>query len=147
MGSWKVLAIDDDAPTRSLLKALLGHHGHQCIEAGDGREALNLLSPDAFDVLLLDLLLPDYDGFELLRTMKASHPEMVPRTIVITAAAERTYAGRAELDGVWGILRKPIEIAEVVEEIESCAEQRPRNVRKNPLRVESPPPNSWEQSG
>ena len=140
MSARKILVIDDDLATRSLLQTVLEHNGNQCTLAGDGRAAGDLLLSDRYDVILMDLLLPERDGFDLLREMKRSpslHP-MVSRTIVMTAAIERIYSGREDLDPVWCVLRKPFDIGELMEQVESCAEQRPRPERKSPGRVDPP---------
>ncbi len=142
MSPRRVLIVEDDAPTRLLLETVLDHNGNKCALAGDGHEAGHLLQSDRYDVIVLDLLMPEKDGFDLLREMARSPSlqPMVSRTIVVTAAAERIYSGHEELDPVWCVLRKPLEIGELMEQVESCAEQRPRPERKSPGRVEPPLP-------
>ncbi len=130
----KILVVDDDAPTRSLLKALLEHTGFACVQAATGREALEFLGTPEYEVVVLDLLLPDLDGFEVLRHMKQSSNALVPRTSVLTAAAERLYDKRHDLDGIWCVLAKPVDIGELNEHIEDCAAQQ-RRERKGPLRI------------
>ena len=146
MASRKILIIDDDAPTRSLFQALFERNGHSCVQTGDGREALDLLRTDHLHVILLDLLLPNPDGFAILKEIKASFSHLLPRTIVLTAAAERIYGDREELDGVWCILNQPVDIAQLSEEVDDCAEQRIRE-RKPPAPVQSPGSASRERAG
>lgn len=135
MAQRKILIVDDDAPTRSLLQALLGHNGYTCTEAATGTEALDLIRSGQYDAIVLDLLLPDVDGFEILRDLKSAHSALVPRTMVLTAAAERIYETRNELNGVWCVLKKPVDIGELCEQIDECVEQR-RVDRKPPGRVD-----------
>src|SRR5205085_5687143 len=68
----RVLVVDDDAQYRAVLKEFLCSEGAKVREAGDGRQALAAMSEYLPDLLLLDLLMPEMDGFELLRRMRAS---------------------------------------------------------------------------
>ena len=67
----RVLVIDDEPPIRKLLRVGLSAHGYQTVEASSGRSALELLREQPPDLVILDLGLPDMQGHELLRTMRA----------------------------------------------------------------------------
>jgi two-component system nitrogen regulation response regulator NtrX len=130
-----VLVVEDDGSIRDLLEAVLRRSGHTFAMAPDGSSALEQLRSAAFDVVLLDLLLPDVTGFDILREMKTTLAQMVPRTIVMTAAAETSLRNSDELDGTWCVLRKPLDIEDLVSEIDACRAQRQRG-RKPPVGVE-----------
>ena len=66
----KVLVIDDEPPIRKLLRVGLSAHGYQIIEASSGKAALELLSEQPPDLVILDLGLPDMQGHELLRAVR-----------------------------------------------------------------------------
>lgn len=61
-----ILIIEDEEPIRELLKMHLSLAGHQCLEASDGKEGLQLIKEDSADLVLLDLMLPEIDGYGLM---------------------------------------------------------------------------------
>ena len=66
-----VLVVDDDRINRALLSKLLEHEGYRPRTAVNGREALAALGQEPFDAVLLDIVMPEVDGLEVLRTLKA----------------------------------------------------------------------------
>ena len=66
-----VLVVDDDCVNRLLLARSLEHEGHRPTTAEDGNRALEILRAHSFDVVLLDVLMPEVDGFEVLAQMQA----------------------------------------------------------------------------
>lgn len=62
----RVLIVDDDPHIRELCRLYLTHAGYQTAEAGDGREAIERVDREAFDLVVLDLMLPEIDGFDVL---------------------------------------------------------------------------------
>jgi CheY-like chemotaxis protein len=105
-----VLVVEDDLSTQNLLVAIIKHLGLQTTIAGDGRAALEMLAKQTPDAILLDLIMPRVDGFEVLRQMKRKAPELLSRTIVVTAAAIRNVDEIPELALVREFLRKPLDI-------------------------------------
>lgn len=71
MPSARLLAVDDDDLNRDMLMRRLDKLGYEVLEAANGREALNKLKDGNFDLVLLDILMPDLDGFQTLEFMKA----------------------------------------------------------------------------
>ena len=102
----KILICDDHPIVRDGLKQLLQLlEGVTVIrDAGDGNEVLNLLSTEAFDILLLDISLPDQSGFEVLQSVKAKWPST--RVLILTMHQQEQYAIRALSLGAWGYLTK-----------------------------------------
>jgi hypothetical protein len=76
MAGKKVLVVDDDAKTVKLVKLYLEREGFETLIAYDGIEALNLARTGSPDLIVLDLMLPDLDGFEVCRTLR--HESDVP---------------------------------------------------------------------
>lgn len=81
-----VLVVDDLAVNRDLVQAVLGHHGHNTIEASGATEALRVLAQTHPDLVLSDVLMPDMSGFELARAMRAD-PAMRTIPVVFYSAA------------------------------------------------------------
>jgi len=105
----KVLVVDDEADHRQYLAEVIESWGHDVKQAGDGKEALQVLSTTQVDVLITDLRMPQVDGFELLRTLGAEN--RLPPSIVMTAfgSIEKAIATIHDLGGFW-FLEKPIDI-------------------------------------
>lgn len=124
----EVLLIEDDAGIRSLVVALLGNlaPGRYVVTcAGDGDAALRLLRRRDPDVIVMDLLLPGVNGFELLRHLKAEKEHLLQQTIVVTAATDQTLAGFSQSWPVRHLLRKPFDIFELASLILACATGQP----------------------
>src|SRR5436853_5363363 len=96
-----VLVVDDDASTQGLLVAIVKHLGLQALAAGDGRVALAIIAAEHPAAVILDLLMPEMDGFEVLRQLKRTAPEMLQRILVVTAATLRNDNRCPEIDEVW----------------------------------------------
>lgn len=79
----KILIVDDEIRMRQLLRLYLEPIGYECSMANDGIEALEKVKKETFDLILLDVMMPMYDGFEVCKKITDSHPE-VP-IIMITA--------------------------------------------------------------
>jgi CheY-like chemotaxis protein len=80
----KVLVLDDDASFRALARAILEPAGFEVIESGDVRESLKQLREQAVDAVILDLVMPERDGFEALRELKELFPET--RIVAVSGA-------------------------------------------------------------
>lgn len=70
MGGEHLLIVDDEANLRSMLSAALRHHGFEITVAENGREALEAVTRDRPDLLILDVMLPELDGFEVCRRLR-----------------------------------------------------------------------------
>jgi CheY-like chemotaxis protein len=117
-----VLVVEDDVSTRGLLVAVVKRLGLVATTAGDGRTALAIIADHPPAALILDLLLPELDGFEVLRILRRDSPEMLARTIAITAAAIRV-AEYPDLDQVWRFFRKPLDIDQFGDSVLACVRQ------------------------
>jgi DNA-binding NtrC family response regulator len=104
----RLLIIDDDAADRRQVKVLASGLGYEVVEAGNGAEALTALDSESFSVMITDLRMPQMDGLELIRHLKAEGT--LPPTLVLTAYGnvELAVATVHEL-GVFWFLEKPVD--------------------------------------
>jgi CheY-like chemotaxis protein len=72
----KLLIVDDDNSVQATLRLLLEGAGHNVVAANDGRRGLDLIKAAAFDLLFLDIFMPDMDGFETLRLVRQQSPSL-----------------------------------------------------------------------
>lgn len=113
----RVLIADDHTLFRTSLKALLEAHGYEVIgEASTGAEALRLASSAEPDVVLMDLLMPDIDGFEATRRLTVSHPGM--QVIVLTGSNDESHPSKALKAGAAGYLCKTLGPERFFEQLE-----------------------------
>ena len=104
----RLLLVDDNRPMAEALARLLRHGGHQVRTACSGVEALEEVARDRPDLVLLDLALPDLDGFEVARRLRiASGPEPIP-ILALSGTAGDSERDRLRTVGVRGLLRKPV---------------------------------------
>jgi len=115
----QVLVVDDDPPIRRLTGAILRRAGYVIEEARNGAEAVRLLEASDFGVVLLDLMMPTMNGFEVLEWIRESKPQLLRCTIVMTAAADRDLI-RLQEDEVFRVIRKPFDLTDLVEAIRRC---------------------------
>jgi CheY-like chemotaxis protein len=101
-----VLIVEDDETTRQMIRQILQAQGFTVSEAANGRVALEGLSADAPDVILLDLLMPEMDGFEFLEALHANAAwRQIP--VLVLTAMDLTGQDLARLSGsVQRVLQK-----------------------------------------
>lgn len=105
----KVLVIDDEAFNRKLLNIILKDHGFVLFEAADGREAKQLLDKEYFDLVLLDIFLPDMDGSELASYIRKQLKRSSEELPIIALTADLTEQKRTEhkKEGINESIQKP----------------------------------------
>jgi len=134
-----VLILDDEPVIRDVLGSVLAKAGFATREAATAAEGLERLAKEPIDLLLLDLMLPDRPGLEVLSEVKARHPE-VP-VIVVTAYSSVESAISAMREGAFHYLPKPFRNEEVVHVVKQALEKR-RLVAENralKARLDTPP--------
>jgi signal transduction histidine kinase/CheY-like chemotaxis protein len=103
----KVLIIDDDPKMRDLLFECLVPLGYDVTQAGSGQQALELCKSEQFNVVLLDLMLPDIDGLKVFRDIREQRPET--EVIVLTGYASLESAVDALRIGAYDYVTKPFD--------------------------------------
>jgi DNA-binding response OmpR family regulator len=118
------LVVDDDLALRGLFTTLLSRRGFNVDCASDGRVAFDQIHRNAYSVILLDLMMPDINGFELLERLKRDSPSLLPRVIVLTGASHRSIE-HLDTSRIWGLIRKPFDIDNLISSAQACSEGRP----------------------
>lgn len=123
--SRRVLVVDDDPEVRKLLVTALRPRALVIDEAPGGRQAIELLRENAYGVVLLDLLMPEVDGFDVLHAIDdrvTSSP-----IVLVVSGAERRLLDQLNSTKIHGVVRKPFDPHEVAEVVAACAEIRGRS--------------------
>jgi two-component system response regulator MprA len=107
-----ILIVDDDASLRMLFRLMLRAEPYHVLEADSGEQALEIAANDRPDVILLDVMLPDLNGFEVCRRLRQSRSGSLHKVIMISARANvsRAQVADAGADGFWP---KPISIQDI----------------------------------
>lgn len=108
-----VLVVDDEARNVKLLETLLHAEGYATLSASNGRDALALAAAGKLDLILLDVMMPDMDGFETVARLKADPNTKPVPVIMITALDDRASKQRALEAGAEEFLSKPIDHADL----------------------------------
>jgi DNA-binding response OmpR family regulator len=116
----KVLIVEDDLSTRELLVAVVARHSCDSVQCGDGRSAEALLQSYVYDAILLDLILPEVSGFDVLVHLGAHDRSMLARVVVITAASPSLFDECAEMNDVQAVIRKPFDLIDVDDALARC---------------------------
>ena len=104
-----ILLVDDDRQTRLKLTRILEAQGHTVNAAESGQTALKTLAGELFDVILLDILMPEMDGFEVLQTLKADTRLSNIPVIVISAVEDTQSEEKCMQLGAQAYLSKPVD--------------------------------------
>lgn len=117
--SWRILLAEDNAINQKLVQRLLEKQGHEVVVVGDGNAALNILREDTFDLVLMDLQMPEISGIEVAKAIRSwtEKPGTYLPIIAITAHASHEDRERCLQAGMDGYVSKPIQIVELLEAI------------------------------
>lgn len=120
-----VLVVEDDPHIRDLVALHLGLEGLTCTAVADGREALATLDARAFDLVVLDVMLPGVDGLTICRAMRRSGPNTGTPVLMLTARGEEADKVLGLETGADDYLAKPFGIREFVARVRALL-RRPR---------------------
>jgi DNA-binding NtrC family response regulator len=112
----RVLVVEDDAAMRDLLREALDEDGYQVEVAAGGRSGVDRVRQGGIDLVVSDVKMPDLDGLDMLREIKAFTPS--PHVITITAFGSIDTAIRAVKLGAFDYITKPFDLARVVLAVE-----------------------------
>ena len=103
----RILVIDDDALLRRAIRVALEAAGYEVVEAGDGTAALHVYREQGADLLLVDLFMPEPDGLEVIRTVRAEVPDAKIIAMSGGGSLKLDLLAAAEAFGASRTLRKP----------------------------------------
>jgi DNA-binding response OmpR family regulator len=115
-----VLIIDDNEQITKMVSTFLDMSNHDCTIVNDGKEGLELIKTKQYDSIVLDLAMPEFDGFEILDTLQKEDPSQISKIIILTASSIpiETVKKFKEL-GVSSCLQKPVDIDQLLLKITS----------------------------
>jgi DNA-binding NtrC family response regulator len=117
-----VLIVDDNKEIRDSLLSILENEGYSVEEADNGKKAIQLSEKTPFDVALIDVILPDIKGTDLLHKLKEIQPKMVK--VIITGYPSIENAAKSVNEGADGYIIKPFDTEELLEMIKRLIEEK-----------------------
>jgi DNA-binding NtrC family response regulator len=120
--SGRILVVDDEEIIRDVLAKLLGDEGYRVDFATNGAQAVELVRERDYGAILLDLMMPDMDGLQVLEEFKKE--EEVPATIVLTAYASIDRAVKATKLGAFDFITKPFKNEEILLAVQHALEHQ-----------------------
>ena len=121
-----VLIVEDDESTCKSLTLVLNKKGYEIKSTGSGSKALKIAKKKFFNLILLDLNLPDVNGLELIEPFKKIDPDII--VIIVTGQATMENAVQALNKGASGYVTKPLDLDEVLAKIIECLEKQRLNL-------------------
>ena len=109
MTSKTILIVDDDPRNRKLEEALLRAEGYEVRSAESGHVAIAALANGPPDLILLDLMMPDMDGFEVIRRLKADPAWKNVPVVLVTALDDAASRARVAAAGAAAFITKPVD--------------------------------------
>lgn len=114
----KILIVEDEESLLKLATILISSQGHEVIAVSSGTEALKVLARESVDLVLLDVMLPELDGFEVCRRIKQTpETELVP-VVMLTAKKNQADLDLGDEVGADWYITKPFKSANVIETVE-----------------------------
>ena len=114
----RVLVCDDQPEIRELAAAVLRQAGFGVTTAANGRKALESLNEDTADLVLLDINMPEMDGWETLRLIRADHAHDALPVVMFSVKGEISDKVTSLQEGAAGYITKPFGVDELIERIE-----------------------------
>lgn len=128
----KILLVDDDADTRQLVSMIIEKAGHKIQTTGHGQAALTLLEHESFDIILLDIMMPEIDGLNVLEAIRRVSSAPV---IMLTALSDAGIMEQSYFMGADDYIVKPFSMSKLLERIDRVARSLPA--------LEQPETPSW----
>ena len=126
--SYKILVVDDETSMREFLEVFLSKEGYQVSEAKTGKQALNMIQKNEYDLVLTDIRLGDLTGLEILRQSKRKNQDTI--VIMISAYSTTEIAVEAMNEGAYDFVPKPFDNQELKHTIKKALELKTLDLEK-----------------
>jgi DNA-binding response OmpR family regulator len=111
-----ILVVEDDPTVRTLIKRVLSRSGFDVTDVADGRHAIDAARATDFDLVITDLVMPELEGLETIRTLKRERPSV--EILAVSGAYGGAFLHAAELLGARATLAKPFDVDALVAAVE-----------------------------
>ncbi len=120
----KILGIDDNEDLLSLCEIALSSEGHEYTAINTGREGLQAIRDKKFDIVLLDLSMPEFSGVDVIDALVKEGIMKKQKVVIFTAssATEKEYGPLLE-KGAHSIIKKPLDVDELLETVKKIASE------------------------
>jgi DNA-binding NtrC family response regulator len=112
----RILVVDDEEALRTVLSTELTSEGYEVSTAADGSEAIDMVKENTYDLVLLDIKMPNVDGFEVLKFVKGEKPSI--KVIMLTGFADLKNAIESKRLGAEDFVSKPYDLVDLLTTIE-----------------------------
>lgn len=107
----RILVVDDEPQIRDMLRESLTRAGYEVLEAPDGKQAIEMLRKQTFDIVISDILMPEKDGLEVIMYLQRESP--MTKCIAMSAPSNRVFLQSAQLLGATRVVEKPFTISDI----------------------------------
>jgi two-component system chemotaxis response regulator CheY len=118
----KVLVVDDDQVSHQILRILLRREDHDVYSATNGLEAIESVQNEWIDLVITDINMPEMDGLEFLRWLRANEQHKDIPVIVLTASGQLNLVEKANEQGATGFITQPFSSWELIGLVNECLE-------------------------
>ena len=126
----RALIVDDEEAVREVLSDQLEWLGYRCVAVSSGQKALEKATQQEFDLVVLDMMMPEMSGLEVLKRFRPHHPEAC--VVMLSAVADASVAGEAINHGADDYLSKPCSLDQLSARLRKAHERRDAARRNGP---------------
>lgn len=120
----KILIIEDEPEVVMMMRARLEHEGYQVIACPDGTEGISMVHEEKPDLILLDIMMPKIDGFQVCRLLKENPETRDIPVIFVTGLEVNDVKQKVKESGADGAIQKPYEPKELLEKVKGCLTEK-----------------------
>jgi DNA-binding response OmpR family regulator len=118
-----ILVVDDDLQVQRAMEIMLGHSGYRVLLAGSGQEAIDRVASSRPDLMLLDVMMPEMDGYETTRRIRElAGGDQLPIIFLSVLGGEAESKARGLALGICDCIAKPVKMQDLRRRIEACLE-------------------------
>jgi len=115
----EILVVDDSKVITDLIKLMLEKSGYRCMAANTAKECVQLLQNEKFDLVLLDIALPEVSGLDILDSVKSNEKQKGTKVVLFTASSPTEDQMRGYMEkGAAGLIRKPVRKESLIAQVE-----------------------------